>query len=103
MDEFDASDPKQVQDRKTALGRQRVTDEQVVKLLLSTEPGRSWVWRQLEFCHVFAQSFDGEALGTAFNEGQRSVGLRLIGEVTRADPEAYVLMMREAADGRYAP
>lgn len=102
-EEFDASDEKAVNDRKSRLGRQRAADLQVVKNLLSTETGRSWVWRFLEFCHVYTQSFDGEALSTVFNEGQRSVGNKFLIEITKADPDAYVAMMKEAADDRYTP
>jgi hypothetical protein len=40
--EFDASDEKQVQDRKSKLGRQAAADQQVVSNLVSTEPARSW-------------------------------------------------------------
>lgn len=102
-EEFDASDLQAVNDRKSKLGRQRAADLQVVKNLLATEAGRSWVWRFLEFCHVYSQSFDGEALSTVFNEGQRSVGNRLLLEITKSDPDAYVAMMKESAEKRYEP
>jgi hypothetical protein len=100
--EFDASDEKQVQDRKSKLGRQAAADQQVVSNLVSTEPGRSWLYRFLESCHCFSLSFDPESDRiSAFREGERNIGNRLLADLVKASPDTYVLMMKEKNDGRY--
>lgn len=40
----------------------------------------------------------GDALGTAFNEGLRAVGIYLKTEIDRADPEAFARLITEKED-----
>lgn len=49
----------------------------------------------LEACHIFASSHTGNALNTAFAEGERNIGLRLLNGIMAAAPDQYVQMMRE--------
>ena len=89
-----ASDPKQVRKadvKKKDEERQELDD---VKQLLNSPHGRRFVWRYLGICGVFRSSFTGNS-ETFFNEGQRNIGLQLLGDVNRANPEAYVTMLRE--------
>jgi hypothetical protein len=93
---YDAGDPKQVRNKQREADFRELTDDGVLKNLMSTNAGRDWVWRMLSACHVFATSWvRGEADSTAYNEGQRSIGLQLMLAITRADPEGYILMQRE--------
>lgn len=104
MSDFDANDPEAVQRQRVALGRQAAADRQVIKNLLSTEPGRSWFWRFLESCHCFSLSFDPDSDRiSAFREGERNIGNRLLADLVKSDPESYTLMMKEHNDGRYSP
>jgi hypothetical protein len=100
-DEVDAGDLEAVNLRKTKIGRQKAVDGQVIQHLLSTEAGRSWAWRFLEFCHVYNQSYVSDPYDTAFNEGQRSIGNLFLADISRYSPESYLLMTKEKADGRY--
>jgi len=68
-----------------------------LKAVLTTGPGRRVLWRLLCHCGMFKTSFTGNST-TFFNEGQRNIGLFLVGEVNEADPDAYLRMMREARD-----
>lgn len=96
---FDASDPEQVKLQKIAAGRRKQLDENVLRMLMGTTEGRSWVWRQLEACHIFATSFDpNNDRISAFNEGERNVGLRLLAMVIGASPEGYMQMMKESKE-----
>jgi len=65
------------------------------KRQLSTKEGRRFVWRLLCDCGVFRSSFTGNS-ETFFNEGRRSVGLKMLGEIDAHAPEAYALMSAEA-------
>jgi hypothetical protein len=69
---------------------------------MSTIPGRAWVWGLLEACHVFATSHTANALNTAFAEGERNIGLRILNDVMAACPDQYVVMTREANGRRTA-
>ena|SRR5690348_16905418 len=96
---FDANDPEQVRKRQSKANRREKANRDVLANLLSTPDGRAWVWGWLESTHVFAVSFDPDPYVSAFREGERNVGLRLISQVTTVAPEAYIQMMRERADG----
>ena len=67
----------------------------VVTSIMSVANGRAWVLEILEQCHAFASSFTGNALQTAFAEGERNVGLRLLNDIMACCPDRYVEMMRE--------
>lgn len=91
-----AADETQVVARKRAAGRRDQRLRNTLVGILSVRDGREWVWDLLERCNVYSQSFvQGEPDATAFNEGRRSVGNRLLAEIVRADPQAMITMMKE--------
>ena len=77
----------------------RIADRQrreVIGQIMSTAPGRAWLWDRLSSCHVFHTTFNGDALASAFQEGQRSVGLALLADILAHCPDQYIQAMREA-------
>lgn len=72
--------------------RQELSD---LEWVMSDGRGRRVVWRLLEQAGVFRLSYTGDALSTAFNEGQRNSGLRLMADCLEAAPEKYTLMQAE--------
>ena len=69
--------------------------------VLSSREGRRVVWRLLEDCGLFRQTFrEGRPDSSAFLEGQRSIGLQLFAAIQQADPVAYALMAREDGEER---
>ena len=92
----------QKREAKAARARQ-AQDDTVVQSLMSSEAGRGWVRNLLDACGIFRSTFTGEALQSAFNEGQRNVGLRILADVMRACPDAYIQMMREQNGRRTEP
>ncbi|MBT9467210.1 hypothetical protein [Hydrogenophaga sp.] len=62
--------------------------------VMSDKRGRRHVWRQLELAGVYRLSYTGDE-GTIFNEGQRNMGLRLLGDITTHCPEQYIEMLKE--------
>jgi hypothetical protein len=94
-DQYNASERRDV---KQAAKQARLADrqrEEIMQGIMSLPPGRSWMLDILEACHIFASSFTINTKATAFNEGQRSIGLRLLGDIMKACPDQYVQMMRE--------
>jgi hypothetical protein len=69
-----------------------------IKWLMGSKRGRRIVWRMLAECRLFQQSFDGNANWSIFNEGKRSVGLKLMAQIHAVDggADAYALMCNEA-------
>lgn len=72
-----------------------------VREILKTYEGRKLIWRILEQCGVYRVSFTGDALETAFREGQRSTGLWILTEIVFTNgPDTFSIMSREAEDRR---
>lgn len=74
------------------LQRQR---KDVVQALMSTSPGRAYIWAELGQCHIFASSFSLDPLQMAFTEGERNIGLRNLNDILEWCPDQFVQMMRE--------
>ncbi len=65
------------------------------KWLMAEARGRRFAWRLLEKCGVFRSSFTGDSNWTNFREGQRNVGLLVLGDIHEHCPEAYASMLQE--------
>lgn len=72
--------------------------QQIIRGMMSQRLGRLYLWDELSRMNVFQQTLqfgrDGYA-STAFAEGRRSIGLRLLADITRWCPDEYLLMTRE--------
>lgn len=64
----------QREDLLTAMGR-----------VFDTEEGKKVLWWLLELTHPYQTSFTGNSL-TYFKEGERQVGLKLLGKILEARP-----------------
>jgi hypothetical protein len=95
-----AVDPKKIERKRDRSKRDAITRETVIKSLMSHPDGRRYIWLELEEAKVFQQTLvlgPGGPEATAFNEGKRSGGLRLLTEVTRLCPDDYMKMTKENA------
>ena len=72
--------------------------DEAVRWLLGDARGRLVAWWLLEQAGVFRTSFAGAAEHTAFNEGRRDLGLRLLHRVMDVDADAYLRMVKERKD-----
>ena len=91
-----ATDEKQIKAKKKHdkhLDFQLVDD---LKYLLKTPQFRRFAWRYMSTCGVFTMSFDSDVNQTMFNEGRRSVGNKIMTEITTNVPYAFLQMMEEA-------
>jgi hypothetical protein len=68
-----------------------------LRQLLDLPAGRRFVWKWLEVAGVFRSSYTGDN-NTFFNEGRRSIGLKMLADVTEAAPEAYLQMIEESRE-----
>ena len=93
---FNAADPDQVDAARRTERMKREQEAADIKALLADPAGRRVLWRLLDHCGVFRSSFTGHGARDAFNEGTRNVGLFLMAEITGADPDAFVTMLKES-------
>lgn len=90
---WNSSDEKQV-----AAAQQGEADlDRDIDFILSSERGRRWLYGMIfDTCHVSRMSYvPRDTHSSAFNEGARSVGERLLEEVRTRDFSKYMLMMSE--------
>lgn len=64
--------------------------------ILGTEDGRAWMWDLLAICNVYHSTYTQNTHDTAFNEGRRSIGLRLIADIQEHAFELSQKMEKEA-------
>lgn len=64
--------------------------------LMSTIPGRRYIWEKLTAAHMFQTSFNADPLQMAFNEGERNQGIQLLNDIIQWCPEQYIQAMRES-------
>lgn len=93
---YDAGDRRAVKQRQLVLKRLDAAHRMVLRQIMGSKEGRSWMYQTLTQCHVFQTSFSHSSLDMAYSEGERNIGLRLINDVVAACPERYMEMMKEA-------
>ena len=99
---YDAGDEGQVKKKKTKAQIHKEQNREDLKAILDMPGGRRFLWKLLEECGVYKISFIGEPYQTAFNEGKRQIGLRLIEDIFDAYPHAYTGMRVEATHRKEA-
>ena len=75
--------------------KRRTREIDDLQKVLKIPEGRRLIWRILSEAGVFKASFSLNSMQTAFNEGRRDIGIWLIQDVDRAEPNAYAQMQRE--------
>ena len=94
-DPFDLQ--RQADDEEAREARQRLeeaTDEGDFKWLMADVRGRRIARRWLEKTGVWRLSYTNDPHATAFNEGQRNVGLWLLDRATRWTPNWLVMLTK---------
>ena len=89
----DRKDIRRLEKQARLADRQR---QEVITSIMSTLAGRQWLWDKLSECHLFITTFNGDALQSAYMEGQRAVGLSMLSDIMIACPDQYIQAMRES-------
>lgn len=84
-----------IEERNQKARNARERERAGLAAVMSTPGGRLTVWRLLDMAGVYRISFTGDALWSAFNEGGRNVGNRLLAEIMADHPDEFALMMGE--------
>lgn len=74
---------------------QRRIELEDVRWLMSDKRGRRLMWRLLSEAGIYRLSFAYDPSATAFNEGQRNIGLRFQADVMDGCPERFLEMHQE--------
>lgn len=94
---YDANDAQHV---KKARKQAEIDDAMrfdVIRNVMSTLPGRKWIYELLQRCHCYSTSFvQGSPDASAFREGERNIGLQLLVDVQMGASESYLVMLKEA-------
>lgn len=97
---FDACDPAAIEAEEKKAARIKEKKLRVVEAVMNNEDGRAWMYDFLGVnCHVFMENTmrDTSERNGRF-EGERAVGLRVLGEVMIAAPEKFWQMRMEALE-----
>ena len=68
--------------------------ERALLFILQTEQGRLYLAELLDFCGLYKGSFTGNS-ETYYKEGMRNVGLKIMADMAKVDPNSYINMMIE--------
>ena len=87
------SDENEIREAKIKAKLQQDQFDNSLKAILATNEGQTVLWKILSDCRLFQSSFTGSS-ETFFLEGKRSVGLMLLADIMRIDPEAFIKMQK---------
>lgn len=83
----------------TPAERERIAHElhvSDVEFMLRNSQSRRFLWWILQGCGIYGISYDGKD-ASAFAEGQRNVGLKIIADISAVSPTAYPELLLEQA------
>lgn len=94
---FNVGEPEQVKElaKKQKTERERELDD--LRAILATKQGRRFIWRLLGATELFSVSKVMNASIYAL-EGKREIGKLVFGDLMEAEPQAYLLMMKESKE-----
>jgi hypothetical protein len=95
MTQTNAADRRQVRKAEKIAERAEMRKKDFLREALSTQGGKEYFWELLERAHIFQTTFMGEALGSAYHEGERNLGLQVLGDITKYCPEKLIEMMQD--------
>lgn len=102
MSDYNSADRKSIRAAEKAAIIRADQDRDAVASIMSTIPGRAWMWRKLAAAHIFATDFTGDALRDAFLAGERNFCLtQLLADIMLHCPDQYLQMTKEANNVRY--
>jgi hypothetical protein len=97
---YDPNDKGKVEKRSR---REKLKAKQAIddlQALMKDERFRRFVHGRLVACHIWTPSFSPDPYTTAFNEGERNMGLTLFAAVEDAAPLETAMMIAEASGAK---
>lgn len=75
-----------------------VREQLVIQNLMRDEDGRKWIMKHLKKGKLFDSTFDSDPTKHAHTAGMREMAVTLNREVSTADPNNYIKMIKESID-----
>lgn len=88
-----AAEPSRQEELQREIARRTADND--FRWLMNDPRGRRFIWRMMGHCKVFEQTFNTHGGLMNFNEGQRNVGLFLLGEINRLCPDKFAVAADE--------
>lgn len=99
LEAFDASNPVAEDNARRDAARLQRQDADVLRAIMHSKEGRSWLYRKLASCHIYESPFSaGQPDVTAFALGEQNVGKKLMVETMSASADLYMKMIKEQQD-----
>lgn len=96
-----AADESQVKEARDSERRRANRQSDDIHFLMKHPQGQRFIWRVLAECGVAKLSFNHSGSITAFNEGARDVGHKVISMLSEAEPTYYPKLMIAAHEGEF--
>jgi hypothetical protein len=95
VSEYNTDNPVHVKERKTKAQLTRQQELEDLRLLMTDQRFRRFMWQLLSRCRIYQLSYTGDAALTNFNEGMRQIGLATLADVHKIAMEDYLRMVSE--------
>jgi hypothetical protein len=95
----DLGDPKHVAARRKRASDTRREFLETLEGIMSSPPGRAFIYELLTWCHLGTSPFSTNALSMAHNCGELNIGNRLLADISVACMDKYTVMMKENING----
>lgn len=92
--DVDAAKSREAQ-RKDAQRADALKADNDFRWIMADARGRRVIWQLLIEAGIYRSSFAADPAVTAFNEGKRDAGLRLLAKLTSITPDEYLQMQKE--------
>lgn len=93
IDPFTIDEKRKEEAKEAKRIRRKEIDD--IRQILKLPAGRRYLWRMLSECGVFRSSFTQNSNQTAFNEGIRNIGLKVLEDINEAESTAFAQMQNE--------
>lgn len=101
---YEPEELKRIEDANERIRSKREKELNDLNNVLSSASGRRFIWRLLAQCGIFRRTWvQGEPDTTAFNEGLRDIGLKLLEDIEIARPGSYAQMHNEYMSSELKP
>lgn len=92
---MNASDESKIKKQESKMKLESQQEIGDLTWLLDQPQFRRYVWKLMTVCGVYRSSAHQSGSWTYFNEGERSIGLRIINGIMETKPESYLEMILE--------
>jgi hypothetical protein len=94
-EQYDTSDPIEVNKARKRSARTRADRLKFVEAAMTMPEGRAWFYDFLMRCHIFSTPFNEDPYIHAYRAGEANVGLQVLSDIQETAAQSYVLMVQE--------